>query len=197
MATINNINRETIPGTKYSLQKIAFQKPDLKGQMHEQYNEVYYKPDAVAVLLVSPKALTFPLARQLRHAALLNGSDKGYPVETSAGLIDKGESPEAAAQCEVLEETGYTITELEKTGSVYSSAAGIAGYVLLFTASYDPRENPAKGSRKPGEGEAIESIELSFGEARQQLRSGVIRDAKTLLLLQQHFPVTPHEKTQL
>jgi GDP-mannose pyrophosphatase NudK len=124
MATINIISRDTIPGTKYPLQNIAFQKPDLQGQLHEQKNEVYFRPDAVAVLLADPQARQFLLARQFRLPTFLNGSEKGYLIETCAGLIDEGETPEQAARREVSEETGYPISELEKIGGVYTSAGG-------------------------------------------------------------------------
>jgi GDP-mannose pyrophosphatase NudK len=59
MATINIISRDTFPGTKYPLQTITFQKPDLQGKMHEQVNEIYFRPDAIAVLLADPKGGKF------------------------------------------------------------------------------------------------------------------------------------------
>jgi GDP-mannose pyrophosphatase NudK len=187
MATINIIQRETIAGTEYPLQKITFQKPDLEGEMHEQVNEVYFRPDAVAVLLVDPKRRNFLLTRQFRLPTFLNGSETGYLVETCAGLIDEGETPEQAARREVEEETGYPLSGLDKIGGIYTSAGGITEFVHLFVASYNsdgPHEN---GGGKPGEGEDIELVPLSFADAREQLRSGVMRDAKTLLLLQHYF----------
>src|ERR1700712_1526063 len=176
MSTINIIRRDTIPGTKYPLQKISFQKPDLKGRMHEQENEVYFRPDAVAVLLADNKAQKFLLAKQFRLPAFLNGSEKGYLLETCAGLIDEGESAEAAARREVQEETGYPVSSLEKIGAVFSSAGGLTEYVNLFTAVYDRNAEHTPGGGKAGEGEAIELVEVSFDEARQQVTTGAIRD---------------------
>jgi GDP-mannose pyrophosphatase NudK len=187
MATINIIKRETIAGTKYPLQTITFQKPDLEGEIHEQENEVYFRPDAVAVLLADPKAKKFLLTRQFRLPAFLNGSDKGYLLETCAGLIDEGESAEVAARREVQEETGYPVSSLEKIGAVYTSAGGITEYVHLFVAGYDSKGAHEKGGGKAGEGEAIEVLELDFEDARERAGSGAIRDAKTMLLLQHYF----------
>ena len=155
--------------------------------MHEQVNEVYFRPDAVAVLLVDPAAKQFLLARQFRLPTFLNGSEKGYLVETCAGLIDEGETPEQAARREVEEETGYPINEFEKIGGVYTSAGGITEFVHLFVASYNSDGPHGKGGGKPGEGEDIELLEISFRDARQQLKQGAVRDAKTLLLLQHYF----------
>ena len=189
MATINIIQRDTIPGTKYPLQQITFQKPDLNGEMHEQVNEVYFRPDAVAVLLADPKAETFLLARQFRLPTFLNGSERGYLVETCAGLIDEGETPEQAARREVQEEMGNPVSGLEKIGGVYTSAGGITEFVHLFTAFYNRQQKHQSGGGKAGEGEDIELLEISFDDARGQLQQGSIRDAKTMLLLQ-HFLLT-------
>lgn len=187
MATINITNRETIAGTTYPLQKITFQKPDLQGHMHQQVNEVYFRPNAVAVLLADPKAEQFLLTRQFRLPAFLNGSEKGYLAEVCAGLIDEGETPEQAVRREVGEETGYPIGEPEKVGGVYTSAGGITEYVHLFVAAYDRTAKHSKGGGKAGEGEDIELLEIGFAEAREQLKQGSVRDAKTLLLLQHYL----------
>ena len=187
MATINILHRQTIGVTEYPLQKISFQKPDLGGEMHEQVHEVYFRPDAVAVLLADPKAGKLLLTRQFRLPAFLNGSEKGYLLETCAGLINEGESAEAAARREVQEETGHPVSSLEKIGAVFSSAGGLTEYVNLFTAVYDRNAEHTPGGGKAGEGEAIELVEVSFDEARQQVTTGAIRDAKTLLLLQHFF----------
>jgi GDP-mannose pyrophosphatase NudK len=187
MATINILKRETIPGTKYPLQNITFQKPDLQGEMHEQTNEVYFRPDAVAVLLVDQKAEKFLLTRQFRLPAFLNGSEKGYLTEVCAGLIDDGELPEATVRREVQEETGYQINNLKNLGAIYTSAGGITEYVHLFLALYDSKSDHEKGGGKAGEGEDIELLELSFSNAQEQLSNGSFRDAKTILLLQHYF----------
>jgi GDP-mannose pyrophosphatase NudK len=187
MASINITNRETIPGTQYPIQKITFQKPDLEGQLHGQVNEVYFRPDAVAVLLADPVNQTLLLVRQFRLPAFLNGSDKGYLVETCAGMIDEGETAEQAARREVLEETGYAVTELEKIGGVYTSAGGITEFVHLFTATYNRNGDHEQGGGKEDEGEDIELVEISFNDARDQLKQAEVRDAKTMLLLQHYL----------
>jgi nudix-type nucleoside diphosphatase (YffH/AdpP family) len=190
MSTINILHRNKIAGSQYPLQQITFQKPDLQGDLHEQVNEVYFRPDAVAILLADPQARQLLLARQFRLPAFLNGSEKGYLLETCAGLIDEGETPEQAARREVEEETGYPITQLTKIGGVYSSAGGITEFLHLFTAEYDHKGSHRAGGGKAGEGEDIELVPLSFDDARGHLQQGMIRDAKTLILLQHYFSLT-------
>ena len=77
MATINILERKTMPGTKYPLQQIKFQKPDLEDNMHNQTNEVYFRPDAVTVLLADSKTQTFLFTRQFRLPTFLNGNESG------------------------------------------------------------------------------------------------------------------------
>ena len=187
MATIHIIDRQTIPGTQYPLQTIRFQKPGLEGQLHEQKNEIYFRPDAVAVLLADHTNKQIIFTRQFRLPTFLNGNDSGYLLETCAGLIDDGETPEQAAHREVGEETGYPISELMKIGAVYSSAGGITEYLHLFIASCDCKAQHGKGGGKAGEGEDIELVQLSFVEAREKLMTGGFRDAKTMILLQHYF----------
>lgn len=187
MATINILDRTTISGTQYPLQIIRFQKPDLEGRLHEQTNEIYFRPDAVAVLLADPVNQRFIFTSQFRLPTFLNGSDSGYLLEICAGLIDDGETPEQAARREVHEETAYPVSELNKIGAVYSSAGGITEYLHLFIAVCDCKSPHGKGRGKPGEGEDIELVQLSFAETREKLIIGGFRDAKTMILLQHYF----------
>jgi len=187
MANINILERRTTAGTKYPLQTIRFQKPDLEGQLHEQTNEVYFRPNAVAVLLADRRNKQFIFARQFRLPAFLNGSETGYLLETCAGLIDEGETPEQAARREAAEETGYQVSKLTRIGAVYTSAGGITEYLHLFVAEIDSREEHSTGGGKAGEGEDIEIVQLSFSEAREKLLQGAFYDAKTVLLLQHYF----------
>jgi GDP-mannose pyrophosphatase NudK len=187
MATINITQRDTIGGTKYPLQKITFQKPDLEGKMHEQVNEVYFRPDGAAILLADPEERKFLLVRQFRLPTFLNGNEKGYLIEACAGIVDEDETPEQAARREVEEETGYQINDLEKVTGVYSTAGGLTEYIHLFIAKYDSKGRHGKGGGNAGEGEDIEVIEIDFEDASEKLKLGAIRDAKTMLLLQHYL----------
>jgi nudix-type nucleoside diphosphatase (YffH/AdpP family) len=187
MAAIQIVNEETLSDKKYPLKYITLQKPDREGNMRRQQKEVYYRPDAVSILLVDKQARQFLFTRQFRLAAFLNGNDSGYLLEACAGMIDETETPEQTAAREVVEETGYEISGLEKTGAVYTSPAGITEYVHLFVANYKSESSHAKRGGLASEGEDIELVEMDFDEALQKLQSGQIKDAKTLMLLQHYF----------
>jgi nudix-type nucleoside diphosphatase (YffH/AdpP family) len=172
---------------KYPLKEISFEKPGHGGKLVKQLHEIYYRPDAVAVLLVDYQEQTLLLTEQFRVASYLNGNVSGNLIEACAGLIDEGESPEQAAMREAIEETGYAIHSLKKAGAVYPSAGGVTEFLHLFIAEYNSKGEHQVGGGLEAEGEYIELVELSFEEAKAKMFAGTFNDAKTLLLVQHFF----------
>ena len=187
MSTIQILKKETLSEVKYPLQYITFEKPDEFGDFHNLAKEVYFRPDAIAVLLVDEDQQKILLTKQFRLATFLNGNDSGYLVEACAGLIDEDETPEQTARREAAEETGYEIGDLEKIGGAFSSPGGTTEFMHLFIAAYQSATDHQKFGGLKAEGESIELIELGFDEAKQQLTAGAFRDLKTILLLQYFF----------
>ena len=187
MASIQILNKETLSDKQYLLQYISYEKPGADGVFHNQEREVYFRPDAVSVLLVDEIQKKILLTRQFRLPAFLNGSDSGSLVEACAGLIDENESPEQTARREVEEETGYKLKALEKIGGAYTSAGGITEFVHFFVGNYDTQAGHAKFGGLKEEGEDIELVEMRFDEALEKLKRGEFRDAKTIILLQHFF----------
>jgi GDP-mannose pyrophosphatase NudK len=189
MSTIDLINRKTLSNGKYQLEEVTFTKPGLDGDKHEQNNEIYFRPDAVAVLLVDKQREEFILTRQIRLATYLNPHDSsdGYLLEACAGLIEEGEEPELAVIREVEEETGFNIIGPKRVGGIYTSAGGITEYLHLFISDVSEDDQRGEGGGAVGEGEDIKIVRLSFTDAKQKLSAGEINDAKTLMLLQHYF----------
>lgn len=187
MSDIHIIEQETLADRKYPLKFYTFQRTGSKGKLLEKKNEVYFRPDAVTVLLIDDANKKFLLTKQFRLPTYLNGNEEGYLVEACAGLIDEGESPEETAYREVKEETGYPIRDLKKVAGVYTSAGGITEFQRLYIANYDSKGQHSEGGGIEEEGEDIELVEMSFDEARETLRRGNFMDAKTILLLQHYF----------
>jgi nudix-type nucleoside diphosphatase (YffH/AdpP family) len=187
MSTIQILKKETLSDKKYPLKYISFEKPDADGEFHNLEKEVYFRPDAVAVLLVDDEQQKILLTKQFRLPTFLNGSDSGYLVEACAGLIDGDETPEQTVRREVEEETGYQITYLEKIAGAYTSPASATEFIHLFIARYSGDSNHRKTWGLKEEGESIELKELGFDEAKEQLNEGAFRDMKTILLLLHFF----------
>ena len=78
---------------------------------------VFERGNSVAVLLFNRDRNTIVLVEQFKVPALVARrrdepiTTDGWLVETLAGMIDTGETPEAAAIRETLEETGYRIRD--------------------------------------------------------------------------------------
>ncbi len=187
MATIQILNKQTLSDKKYPLKYITFEKPDADGEFHNLEKEVYFRPDAVAVLLVDERQRKLLLTKQFRLPTFLNGSDSGYLIEACAGLIDEGETPEQTVRREVEEETGYQIHDLTKIAGAYTSPASSTEFLHLFTATYQGEKDHSKTWGLKAEGESIELIEMNVDEAREKLKQGEFRDMKTILLLQHFF----------
>lgn len=187
MSTIQILDKQTLSEQKYRLQLISFEKPDNDGEFHTLEKEVYYRPDTVAVLPVDKKNEKLLLIKQFRLASYLNGNETGYLIEACAGVIDENETPEQTVFREAQEETGYAVENLEKIAGAYTSPSGITEFMHLFLAAYSSDREHSKFGGLKEEGESIEVIELSFGDALQKLKSGAFRDMKTIVLLQHFF----------
>lgn len=187
MAGITITKEEILSDKKYPLKKYSFQRTDSKGELLEKNNEVYFRPDAVTVLLADSVNRTFLMTKQFRLPSHLNGNETGFLVEACAGLIDECETPEETAFREVDEELGYPIQNLKKIGGVYTSAGGITEFLHMYIAEYDSKGTHGAGGGLEEEGEDIERLEMSFDEAREALQRGDFADAKTVMLLQHYF----------
>src|SRR5438874_5372790 len=97
MADIQILDKETLSDNKYLLQNITYYKFNKQGEAHKMKAEVYFRPDAVALLLYNDEEKVFLLTQQFRMPVYLNTSDTGHLTEACAGLIDEGETPEQAA----------------------------------------------------------------------------------------------------
>lgn len=187
MSTIQILKKETLSDKKYPLKYILYEKPDADGVFHHQENEVYYRPEAVTVLLVNDKRKTVLLTRQFRLPAFLHGSESGYIIETCAGIMDENETPEETVRREAEEEVGCNIRDLEKIAGAYTSSGASTEFVHFFIARYNEENRAGETGGLKEEGEDIELIEMSFDEARETLKQGAFIDAKTILLLQHFF----------
>lgn len=118
------------------------------------------------------------MVRQYRHAA------GRHTLEFPAGKIDHGESGEAAAGRELLEETGYRCGSINKLLTLPLPVAYVSASMTIYHAS------GLEHVGHPGEpGELIEVLELTLAEALKRIERGEICDMKdvlAVLLLAQH-----------
>ncbi len=96
-------------------------------------------------------------------------------VELPAGTLDPGEEPLETARRELAEETGYRAGAMELLAVFYSSPGILDERMHLFLAT-----GLARGEPDLQGGEQIEPLIVPWREAMEMVRSGAIRDAKTL-----------------
>ena len=136
--------------------------------------------NAVAMLVYNLDTRKLLLINQFRYPAYPNGH--GWMIETIAGMIDEGESPEEAVRREAMEETGLDVKNVEFIASFYPSPGGCSEQIHLFYVEISGES--ARYDRIGGlasENESILTLELSLEEALAKVRSGEIRDGKTIM----------------
>jgi ADP-ribose pyrophosphatase len=97
-------------------------------------------------------------------------------LELPAGRLEPGESPEACAERELLEETGYRAGTWKRLTSIFSSP-GYSDEVLHIFLATDLQY----GEPDPDEGEFINTLMFPFDEVVDLVVSGDIRDSKTVI----------------
>lgn len=127
------------------------------GNIKEEYYILEY-PNWVNMIGITEDN-TIILIKQYRHGA------EEVLLELPAGVIEKGEDPADAARREMLEETGYAFTQIEKIATLYANPAtsGNQTFTYLLQQGRKVQEQDLDNS------EDIEVVELSIEEAKQLL----------------------------
>jgi ADP-ribose pyrophosphatase len=134
----------------------------------EAIREYVTHSGSVVVLPVFPDGRIL-LIRQYRFAA------RQYLWELVAGRKDEGEDFITGANRELEEETGYTARKLTQILDVFPSPGFVSENMVIFVA-----EGLTKGKARPEEDEKITQRKLSLADALKWIRSGAIRDAKSV-----------------
>lgn len=147
------------------------------------FREVITHPGSVVVLPVLPDGRIL-LIRQYRHAT------RQYLWELVAGRIDEGENPKAAAARELIEETGYRARRLRVFLEMFPTPGFLEEKMFLLLA-----EGLTAGEAEPEEDEKIISRGYKRKELEEMIRSGKLRDAKSIAGILYYFrylcPVKP------
>ena len=98
--------------------------------------EICDRGHAVGVLLYDPDRDKVALIEQFRFGAAATGHPARL-TEIVAGMIDEGETAEAVARRESLEEAGCTVQEMEKICDYFPSPGAFTEYVTLFCGRID------------------------------------------------------------
>lgn len=167
----------------YVLRRFTFERTERNGQPVTQVREVYDRGNGAAILLYSRKTKSVILTRQFRMPTFVNGNATGMLIECCAGLLDR-DHPEEAIRRETEEETGYRIGAVEKVIEAYMSPGSVTEILYLFVAEYTKEMKVGGGGGLQEESEDIEVLEIPYSKAWQMIKTGEIKDGKTIMLLQ-------------
>jgi nudix-type nucleoside diphosphatase (YffH/AdpP family) len=153
------------------------------GTMSAQVNRaVFISGDATVVLPYDPIRDRVLLVEQFRMGPHGRGDPQSWLIETVAGRIDGGESPEEAALREAREEAGLDIRELIPALNYYPSPAAMAEYLYTFIGIADLPDGVAGIGGLEGEAEDIRAHVVSFAKLMELVESGEANTAPLALL---------------
>jgi len=127
---------------------------------------VVHERDWAQVFALNSEGLLL-VVRQYRYAA------NTTCVELPGGVVDSGEEPLAAAQRELLEETGYTSVEWERVGSMFANPGRQTNRIHIFLA----RNVFSTGGQRLEASEDIEHSFVSIAEVEEAIESGEFSQA--------------------
>lgn len=180
---IRNVKTEVLSDNWYTLRKVTFDYLKKNGIWETQIREAYDRGNGATILLYNKKKKTVILTRQFRMPAYMNGNASGMLIEACAGLLDE-DNAEDCIKRETEEETGYKISSVEKIFEAYMSPGSVTEIVHFFIAEYTEAMKIGEGGGADDEQEEIEVLELKIEEAIRMVKSGEIKDGKTIMLLQ-------------
>ncbi|MFI5159519.1 MAG: GDP-mannose pyrophosphatase NudK, partial [Sphingobacteriales bacterium] len=180
---IRNLETEILSDNWYVLRKVKYDFLGNDGKWQKLTREAYDRGNGATILLYNKTSKTVILTRQFRMPSYLNGNQEGYLIECCAGLLDK-HNAEDCIRKETEEETGYKISHVQKVFEAYMSPGSVTEILYFFVAEYSKDMKISDGGGADDEHENIEVLELPFAKALDMIKTGEIRDGKTIMLLQ-------------
>lgn len=145
---------------------------------HTVTREVVEHPGGVCVMPLLADG-RFVFVKQYRYPT------QDFLLEFPAGKLDvAGEAPFEAIQRELIEETGYSSSEWEDLGYIYTAPGFCNERIYLYKANNLTAVTTQNG---PQEDEAIEPLVYTVDEVKTMVSQGKIQDGKTLALLGHYF----------
>jgi GDP-mannose pyrophosphatase NudK len=180
---IKNIDIQILSNNWYTLNKVTFDFRKNNGTWERVSREAYDRGNGATILLYNPGRKTVVLTRQFRMPTYLNGNTDGMLIEACAGLLEEDNSEDCIRR-ETEEETGFKIDKVQKIYEAYMSPGSVTEILHFFIAEYHKDMQVSAGGGLDTDHEDIQVLELDYTQALEMCKTGVIRDGKTIMLLQ-------------
>ncbi|AQS40175.1 protein containing C-terminal region of TrgB protein [Shewanella psychrophila] len=177
------LGKETVFKGFFSLDVYRFKHKLFKGGWSgEVKREVFERGDAVVVLPYDPVTDEVVLIEQLR-IPVLGKTKTPWMLELVAGMIEEGETAEAVAHRELVEESGVEAKQMSKISTYFASPGGTSEKFEFFWAEIDASQAHGVHGLEY-EDEDIQVHVFSRDQAFKLVNDGTINNASTVIGLQ-------------
>lgn len=145
--------------------------------------EILVRNPVAAVIPYDPVRDEIVLIEQFRGGVYAAGDKNPWSVEIVAGIIEPGETAADMAIREAKEESGCTLTEVEKILDFYPSPGGCSEAVALYWGQVST-EGVGGIHGVAEEGEDIRVFVESTDEAMRQISTGAINSSIGIIAVQ-------------
>ncbi|WP_221793048.1 NUDIX domain-containing protein [Oceanobacter mangrovi] len=175
--------RETVFQGFFRMDRLSLRHRTFAGDWTPVFErELFERGEAVCVMLFDPARDRLIFTEQFRIGALADGHSP-WLIELVAGMVEDGESWEAVAERETLEEAGCRFQQLIPIHHYWASPGGCSEKIHLYCGLLDS-DGVGGLHGLEDEHEDIRLVVMSFDEAWQLLESGRINNAASIIALQ-------------
>ena len=171
----------------FKILRVRLQHEKFDGTMSAEVERlVFERGNSVGILLYDAEQDTVLLTKQFRYPAYMDDGP-GWLIEIVAGTQDKGRDVVTVAHSELVEEIGYKLDRLQFLCKFYLSPGGSSEQMHLYLGYLHHAEHVSQGGGLASEHEDIQLLRIPLSRALKMIQQGEIRDAKTIIALQQVY----------
>jgi ADP-ribose pyrophosphatase len=174
MPQVEELAREIVFQGRFAVERLRLRVGRFDGSPgHTVTRDVFRSGDSVALVPYDPVRDQVLLIEQFRPGAFLAGANP-WLLEVVAGRIEPGETPEAVARRETLEEAGVTPLQVVPAGGFFVSAGDSSQFLHMFCGQVDLGHGGGALHGLVAEHEDIRTLVVPLDEALAWLDAGRI-----------------------